>query len=191
MDLLQSEAQSGDISLRRVFDIMGDEGHGVLLLFLCLPYLQPIPIPGLSTPFGVLIAIIMWFLYLRKAPWLPQRFENLKISSRVILKVSEIAERIWVQVAKVVRARWIFFLQAKSFRILNLIMVVMNGLLLSLPLPIPFSNTMPAIAIIFYAIGQMEKDGLFVCLSYVWSLIVAGFFLTLALGASWAVVKIT
>lgn len=183
MDLLQEEASRGHLTLRRLFDLLGEEGHAVLVLVLCLPFMQPIPIPGISTPLGFLIAMVALFLYRQKPPWLPKKFENLELSSEVVIKVSEVAERIWLHVSKVVQQRLTFFHDLWIFRFINLLVFVGNAALLSLPLPIPFSNTVPAVAIILSAIGHMEKDGVFILFSYLWCLIVASFFVTLALGA--------
>ncbi|WP_413613370.1 exopolysaccharide biosynthesis protein [Bdellovibrio sp. HCB-110] len=183
MDLLQEEASKGDLTLRRVFHLLGEEGHAMIMVFLCLPFMQPIPIPGLSTPLGLLVALVAFFLYMNKPPWLPKKFENLKISSEVLLKVSEVAERIWTHTSKIIKQRLVFFHDHWFFRIINLIVVVVNALLLSLPLPIPFSNTIPVVAIVFSAIGHMEKDGIFILFSYLWCLIVASFFATLTMGA--------
>lgn len=183
MDQLQEEASRGDLTLRHVFDILGEEGHAMLILFLCLPFMQPIPIPGLSTPLGFLIGVVAFFLYRDRPPWLPKKFESLKISSEVVLKVSEQAERIWGHASRVVKARYVFFHDQHVFRVANLIVVVANAFLLSLPLPIPFSNTVPVVAIILNAIGHLEKDGMFILFSYLWCLIVASFFATLTAGA--------
>ncbi|WP_295905330.1 exopolysaccharide biosynthesis protein [uncultured Bdellovibrio sp.] len=183
MDLLQEEASRGDLTLHRIFQLLGEEGHAMLMLFLCLPFMQPIPIPGLSTPLGLLVAIVAFFLYLNRPPWLPKKFENLKISSDVLLKVSELAEKIWKHASKIIKQRMIFLHDHWFFRILNLIVVVVNAFLLALPLPIPFSNTVPVIAIVLSAIGYMEKDGVFILFSYLWCLIVASFFATLTMGA--------
>jgi hypothetical protein len=183
MDLLQEEATRGDLTLRRVFEILGEEGHAVLLLFFCLPFLQPIPIPGLSTPLGFMIVLISIFLFRQVPPWLPKRYENLKISAAVVIRVSNVAERIWKVVSKIVKARLEFLHDLWVFRALNLCLFIVNAVLLSLPLPIPFSNTVPAIAIILCAIGNMEKDGVFILFSYLWCLIVACFFASLTMGA--------
>lgn len=183
MDLLQEEAKKGDLTLHRVFHLMGEEGHAVLILFLCLPFIQPIPIPGLSTPLGFLICVVAYFLFRNRPPWLPKRFENLSISSDVLIKVSEAAEKIWTYAAKVVKPRFEILHDSMVFRFLNLVVVVVNAVLLSLPLPIPFSNTVPVVAIILSAIGYMEKDGLLIILSYLWCFIVASFFATLTIGA--------
>ncbi|WP_253720934.1 exopolysaccharide biosynthesis protein [Bdellovibrio bacteriovorus] len=183
MDLLQAEAAKGDLTLRRIFQLLGEEGHAMLMLFLSLPFLQPIPIPGLSTPLGFLIAVVAIFLYRNKPPWLPERFENLKVSADVLLKVSEVAEKIWGYAVKIVKQRLVFLHDHWFFRSINLLVFVTNSLLLSLPLPIPFSNTVPVVGIILCAIGHMEKDGVFILLSYLWCLIVASFFATLTMGA--------
>lgn len=184
MDLLQEEASQGDLTLRRIFDLLGEEGHAMLLLFLCLPFVQPIPIPGLSVPLGFLISVVAYFLYRDRPAWLPKKFEQVKITAEVLLKVSQVAENIWIYVAKVVRPRMMFFHDRQAFRAINLTVFVMNAVFLSLPLPIPFSNTIPAVAIILSAIGHMEKDGLFILLSYLWCLIVVSFFASLAIGAA-------
>lgn len=187
MDLLQEEASRGDLTLRRLFDLLGEEGHAMLMLFLCLPFLQPIPMPGLSTPLGLLIAVVAIFLHLERAPWLPKKYESLTISREVVLKVSNIAEKIWLKVSKIIRTRMTMLHDHPVFRILNLCVLVGNGLLLALPLPIPFSNTFPTIAIILSIVGHLEKDGLFILFSYFWCFLVMAFFGSILAGAMYLV----
>lgn len=183
MDLLQEEASKGDLTLHRVFDLLGEEGHAMLILFLCLPFMQPIPIPGLSTPLGVLVALVAIFLYRDKPPWIPKRYEKLKVPANVLLKVSNVAEKIWTYISRIVKPRMTFFHDHWFFRAVNLCVFVVNALLLSLPLPIPFSNTVPVVAIILCAIGHAEKDGVLIFLSYLWCFVVASFFTVLTVEA--------
>lgn len=183
MDLLQEEASRGDLSLRRIFTLLGEEGHAMLIIFLGLPYIFPIPVPGLSTISGMLIILVAFFLFLKKRPWLPKRYENVKISAATIIKVSNGAEKAWGYVVKLVRPRWALFHDYAPFRSVNFFVFAINAVLLALPLPIPFSNTVPAIAILLCAVGHMEKDGLFILLSYLWCFVVSSFFMSLAIGA--------
>ena len=44
------------------------------------------------------------------------------------------------------------------------------GVFLALPLPIPFTNSVPAIAIVFLLLGMIERDGLFVIVGEAMSL---------------------
>ncbi|WP_413561382.1 exopolysaccharide biosynthesis protein [Bdellovibrio sp. HCB209] len=183
MDLLQEEATHGDIPLKKVFKLLGDEGHGMILLILCLPYLFPIPVPGLSTISGILIITVSFYLFLKRPPWLPKRWETVTISANTIIRLSNYAEKVWTYVSKIVRKRMLFLHEMPAFRFLNFLVIAVNAVLLALPLPIPFSNTVPAIAIVLYAIGYLEKDGLFAIFSYVWCIVVTSFFTSLAMGA--------
>ena len=49
--------------------------------------------------------------------------------------------------------------------------IVIAGLGLMLPLPIPFSNNIPAWAVVLLAIGMMERDGLCVLLGHLTAII--------------------
>ena len=40
-------------------------------------------------------------------------------------------------------------------------LIMTSGLLLLLPVPVPLTNTLPALTVILLAAGAMERDGLF------------------------------
>lgn len=188
LENLRAQARENSaVTLKTFVETMGTEGHAILLIFLCLPYFQPIPIPGLSTPCGILMALVALLLYLDRPTFLPKRFHHLKMSSELILKIIEVAEKIWMRVHRKIYARWEILFEKRVFRILNMMVVVVNALLLALPLPIPFSNTIPSIAILLNSLGQMEKDGVFVVLSYLGSLLSFAFFMALSLGTVWGI----
>jgi hypothetical protein len=64
--------------------------------------------------------------------------------------------------------------------------IVSGGFILSLPLPIPFSNGLPAVSIMLLAAGLMERDGLLVLWGYV-----LGVFSWVYLAFWWQVVAAT
>lgn len=49
--------------------------------------------------------------------------------------------------------------------------IASGGLLLLLPLPIPFSNTVPAWAVVLLTAGMMERDGVLVLLGHLLTLV--------------------
>ena len=53
------------------------------------------------------------------------------------------------------------------WRALGGLAIMASGAVLSLPLPIPFSNAIPAFAIILAAAGLMERDAVFIVLAFV------------------------
>ncbi len=71
------------------------------------------------------------------------------------------------------RAPWLEQLHAVS--------IVICALMLLLPLPIPFSNIVPAWAILLIAGGLLERDGVFILAGHVATLIAGTFFVFLAI----------
>jgi len=70
---LEKKSRGQSINLGDVIFLLDERAHTFLLLLLSLPFVQPIPLPGLSTPFGVAIALLGIGFLLGKKPWLPQR----------------------------------------------------------------------------------------------------------------------
>jgi len=73
---LEKKSREQSINLGDVIFLLDERAHTFLLLFLSLPFVQPIPLPGLSTPFGVAIALLGIGLLVGQKPWLPGRLGN-------------------------------------------------------------------------------------------------------------------
>lgn len=185
-DLQEIAATHQKVKVKDIFTVMGDEGHAILLIFLGLPYLQPIPIPGLSTVFGLLTCLVATCHYLRRPPYLPERFQNYEVSAELISKITNVAESIWKKIGKYIHCRWSFFFEHPFWRFINILVFVTNSILLALPLPIPLSNFFPNVAIMILALGLMEKDGLFVIFSYLASLVCFAYFGAIVSGTVWS-----
>lgn len=52
---------------------------------------------------------------------------------------------------------------------------------------IPFSNTLPALALLFFAIGFLQRDGLFVVLGHAANLVTVIYFSVLIVGGGAAI----
>jgi hypothetical protein len=59
-----------------------------------------------------------------------------------------------------------------------------DAFLMSLPLPIPLTNLLPAYTILFLAIGLLELDGLFILIGYGMTVATTIFFASIA-GTIW------
>jgi len=68
-------------------------GFDLFLLLISLPFATPIPLPGLSTPFGFVILIIGARLALGRRPWLPQTLLQRELPAKFIAKVLTAAGR--------------------------------------------------------------------------------------------------
>lgn len=179
---LERRTQNKEVTLAEIIEIFGIDGHFIFILFLILPFLQPIPLFGLSTPFGIIIALIALLYYLNQPPFIPQRWQNKSINKEILLKIADASEYFFKKLGHFFKPRW-EFLFLNPFRSLNMGIIAFNAILLALPLPIPFSNALPAWAIFFQTLAYLEKDGLLIVISYLQALLSLIFFILLGLSA--------
>jgi hypothetical protein len=160
-------------------------GTGVLLLLLATPFCF-VAIPGLSIPFGIAICIIGICVLMGREPWLPRFVLVRRLSARHSEQLLTAAVKLTRKLEKLVRPRFGPLHSGRTMTRLIGLAVVLAGAALMLPLPIPFSNFIPASAVVLLAIGRMEQDGLCVLLGHLavlsgWVFIV--FTSTFAIGA--------
>ena len=157
-------------------------GFDLLLVLICLPFITPIPLPGLSTPFGFVVFLIGARLALGRLPWLPRRLLQRELPGGFITKLLKAATRIvrWLEV--LLRPRLKFLHEQAVFHRAAGAMIMISGLLLLLPLPVPMSNSLPAITVILLAAGAMERDGVFFLAGCALFVLTIAFFGILAFG---------
>lgn len=169
------------LTFRELVDIFGPKGHAFLTIFLVLPFLQPIPIPGLSTLIGLVIALVGVHMLLDRPPFIPQRFGTRSVDSQILFRICSGLERLMRRLERVVRPRGRDIFQRRWFRRLNGIVITIHAGFLSLPLPIPLSNFFPALVLLLVALGTLEEDFYVVVTSYFAVLVNMAFFVSLVL----------
>lgn len=157
-----------EVTLVEIMDIVGADSLMLLTIFLSLVFLVPISIPGVSTVFGSGILLIgITRLFARKL-WLPNVIANRKLSA---VKLREGFKRalVWLhRLEKISRPRRLPGLTTGRFMtLLNNLSFILAAVLLMAPFGfIPFSNTLPALALIFLSVGMMQNDGGSILLGY-------------------------
>ncbi|MDP1579230.1 MAG: exopolysaccharide biosynthesis protein [Candidatus Didemnitutus sp.] len=164
---LQTWAAARAVTLREVIYVMRGRAYLLLVVLLTLPFLTPIPLPGLSTPFGLAIAAIALRLALGQRPWLPARWQRLALPKGFLHRVLTVARWIIRLLEKLLRPRWAWLTETPALKQLHACTMLLAALVLLLPLPIPFTNSFPAWAILLLAGGLLERDGVAVLLGYV------------------------
>ena len=164
---LRTRAGEGPITLREVIQLLGGRAYLLLVLLLSLPFITPIPLPGLSVPFGLAIALISLRLSLGQRPWLSKNLQRKELPAGFIAKVFRIAEKVLRFLEKFLRPRVTFLTDTPLLRQLHALLMLVAALALLLPLPIPFTNSFPAWTILLVAAGLLERDGAFVLAGYV------------------------
>jgi hypothetical protein len=157
--LLAREHSDAGLTLGEVFERMGDRGFGLLLVILSLPSALPIPAPGYSTPLGMLMALLAVQMMLgRTTPWLPERAARMRLHGKFIDAMLGFFSRLFDRLEFLIRPRMRWVGSRAGLAGLGTLVLIMSCLMI---LPVPLTNTAPAIVIFLTGIGLTEEDGLF------------------------------
>lgn len=155
------------LTLRRLLFLVGEHGLLFLCALLAIPFLIPVSIPGVSTVFGAAIILVSIGITTNRMPWLPDRLMDKELDA---VKLSGILRRGANVVAKVealIRPRAQAITGSGFASRINGLALIFAGVLLMAPLGlVPFSNTLPAFAILLLAVGMSQRDGVVVLGGY-------------------------
>ena len=149
------------LSLGELLQVFGDEGLLLLTILLTLVFLIPVSIPGVSTVFGAAILLVGVSRLINRPLWLPQRVKH-KALPAARLRPGLTAGLVWVRrMEKISRPhRLRLFVDGPGQGVINNLAFILAALLLMAPFGfVPFSNTLPALALLLYAIGFIQRDG--------------------------------
>jgi hypothetical protein len=165
--LLRARSEDRPLTLREVIYVLRGRAYLMLVVLLALPFLTPLPLPGLSTPFGLAIAAVAFRLTLGQRPWLPKKLQRKQLPAGFFAKLFRVAERIIRFLEKFLRPRWPVVTGTPLLLRLHALVMFIAAVALLLPLPIPFTNSFPAWTILLLAGGLLERDGVAIVLGYV------------------------
>lgn len=149
------------LTLGELLEAFSDEGLLLLTILLTLVFLIPVSIPGVSTVFGAAILLVGVSRLLGRPLWLPARLMH-KALPADRLRPGLTAGMVWVRrMEKISRPhRLRVFVDGRLPDALNNMTFILAALLLMAPFGfVPFSNTLPALALLLYAIGFIQRDG--------------------------------
>jgi hypothetical protein len=159
---------AGGVTLGQIRDLIGREGLMLLTAFLTIIFLVPVSIPGVSTVFGGGILLLSISRLFSRPLWLPKTIGKRTVSTEKLrsgmergLKMFQRLER----VSKPHRMPWL--MRGKIANAINNFGLILGSILLMAPFGlIPFSNTLPAVALLFLAIGILQRDGVCILLGH-------------------------
>ena len=178
-----------DVTLVEIMDIVGTDSLLLLTIFLSLIFLVPVSIPGVSTVFGTGILLIGMTRLLSRNLWLPERIAHRKISAEKLRLGFQKALAWFHRLEKISRPHRLPGLTSDGLMsLLNNLSFILAAVLLMAPFGfIPFSNTLPALALIFLAVGLMQKDGGSILLGYLSNLATMIYFGFLIAGGGYSI----
>ena len=159
------QAKGHTVSVREILDVIHGKGISVVMAFLALPFIV-VPVPGISIPIGLIFILFGLRIAFGRHPWWPEWFLKRTVPSATLKRLIQRSVRLIRWVEKLLKPRMHFLRRWPFFRTINGLVIFLCGVALSLPIPIPFTNTIPAIAILLVSMGMMEEDGVFILLGY-------------------------
>jgi hypothetical protein len=153
-----SEERSAQVTLASVLDLAGERVFGFLFVLLALPSALPVPAPGYSIPFGILLLILAIQLIIgRQRPWFPEKWLNHQIPIEKVQGFIK-AGLPWLQKIELIsRPRLTPICTSLIGRVIIGCAIALMAI--SMMIPIPLTNTLPAIGIFITGFGLLDDDG--------------------------------
>ena len=172
---------SEPFTLRELLELVGEQGLLTFCIILNLPFLIPVSIPGVSTIFGTVIILIGIGLTLNRLPWLPERLMQRQFSGEQLAPILVRGSEYTAKLERWIHPRLGMFTDGPLASRINGLAIVLGGILLLFPLGlVPFSNTLPGIAVMLLAIGMLQRDGYFIFAGYLFLVATIIYFAALA-----------
>lgn len=184
IDGLLNALTSHSLTLRDIMTVFKGRAYTLLLILISLPFCLPIPLMGLSTVTGSIVALIGLRLSLRLDPWLPDRLLDAPISAVNIARILNASKKTARVLERLLKPRWCFLVDWVVLHHFYGAMICISGVLLLLPLPIPLSNVLPGLTIIFLAAALLERDGYFIVAGIIMFVLTCAFFVGIYFGGA-------
>ena len=180
LHFLAEEFQQHAVDLQEVVDVLQERAYTLLILVLALPFCTPIPLPGLSTPLGLVIMLTAGTFALGRTPALPQRLLRVRLPAKFFRTLLEATSRVIRFVERQLAPRWLWLTGTATIVQLHALVICVAALALLIPAPLPFSNTLPAWGIVLATAGVMQRDGLAILAGYIFTSIGVSYFVLVA-----------
>lgn len=173
-----ARARREPLTLGDVFDAIGKSSYSFICVVLTLPFLQPISLGPLATVGGLTFAALGWQrLRGYPSPLLPARVRATQMNAKtwdvllgVCLKIMRFCKRF-------TRPRFEVWVSGDFGRQVFGWISIPAGLLMAIPFfGLPFNNLLPALAILFVCIGELEQDGVMVFIAIGWLILTVIYF---------------
>ena len=172
------------ITLRDLMDAVGEQGLLLICAVASLPFLIPVSIPGVSTVFGAAIILISLAITANRLPWLPKKILDRELDTQKLVPALEKGVNIVSRLDRFLKPRLSVLTTGAVVNRLNGLAITLAGVLLMFPLGlIPFSNTLPGLAILLRSPGMIQRDGMIVLGGYLFNVITIVYFGALAYAA--------
>lgn len=165
------EASRRPLSLGEALDSLDEAAYAFIVVILTLPFLQPVPLGPITVAAGLGFAALGWQLLRgHESPVLPRKVREAALSEKSWRTIVKVCLRILGFCRKFTRPRLQHLVSGRLGQKVGGVIMLASGLLMAVPFPIPLpgNNALPALAMLFQAIGELEEDGAMVFVALFW-----------------------
>ena len=165
--VISEEAKIKPVSIREALKKLDHFGFPLITFILVLPFMQPFPVGPISVLGGITFAIL-GIQVLRKypSPVLPEKILNTALGQKGWVRIAKVSNVIIRWSKKVTKPRLNKFVSAEIGMKFEGGILFFGGILMAIPFGVlPLNNFFPGLAILFVALAQFEKDGLFILIA--------------------------
>ena len=156
--------QLSNMTLGDIVDQTAHAGFGFLAAFLAL---VAIPFMGLSLPFGLAIAFLgVQMIAGKNRPWLPGRLRRKVVAMSTIDWIGRKVTRWTGGLERFIQPRMTWLARGPLWTLVG-VGLILQGIGLALPIPIPASNWVFIVPILIYGIGLLEDDGILISAGHI------------------------
>lgn len=159
------------ITIENIFHVLAGKGYAALLILFSIPFCFPITIPGMSFPFGMVLAFCGLRIAFGQKLWWPEWVLRKRVTAKQTSDIVNAIAKSLQRLQKVLHPRMVFLTQNPWLHRLHGVTIFILAVFLSLPIPLPFSNMICALPLLFFGFGFLEDDGVAIVIAYVLSVV--------------------
>jgi len=164
--VLLAAANGRDMTFGEILASFRGRGHAIAVVFLSFPLCLPMGIPVLTSSIGLTLAFVGLFMALDRELWIPRRLREKKVPYERLVNTIERLRRVTDRMDRWFHPR-LFLLAAQGHVVrLHGAVILLVGLIETLPLPFPFHNMVAAVPALLLGLSLLEEDGVLVIVSY-------------------------
>ena len=167
LSAIACDSRRDRISIADLLAAMDARAMGALLLIFALPNVLP-SLPGTSGILGLPLVYLTSQMMRGRMPWLPKFIANRSLPRDNFAGLVDRAEPWLARSERFLMPRLGWLVHERTERLIGGVALLLSVILI---LPIPLGNMLPALAICLFALGLMERDGVWVIAGMVVSVV--------------------
>ncbi len=171
LEQIAADESRAQISFADLLTALHGRAFGALMIIFAFPNILPSP-PGLAGVLGLPLVFLSAQMMLGRLPWLPRFIARRSLPRATFASLFTRATPWLARAERLLRHRMAPLTTAPAQKAVGFVCLILSLVLI---LPIPLGNMLPSIAICLFALGVLERDGLWIIAGLFFAVFAVGF----------------